>query len=59
MSGAGLRTPALASIWLENTPMGRAGLPEEIASVILFLASPASSLLTGSIVIADAGYCVW
>lgn len=59
MSGAGLRTPELASIWLENTPMGRAGQAEEIASVILFLASPASSLLTGSIVIADAGYCVW
>ena len=46
-------------IWLENTPMGRMGRPDEIASVVLFLASPASSLMTGSIVTADAGYTVW
>jgi len=59
MSGAGLRTPELSRIWMDNTPMARAGTPDEIASVILFLASPASSLLTGSIVIADAGYCIW
>jgi len=39
--------------------MARPGQPDEIASVVLFLASPASSLLTGSIVIADAGYCIW
>ena len=45
--------------WLEMTPMGRVGQPEEIASVVLFLASDASSLLTGSIVLADAGYTCW
>lgn len=32
---------------------------QEAASVALFLASDASSLMTGSIVVADAGYCVW
>ncbi len=45
--------------WLEMTPMGRMGQPEEIASVVLFLASDASSLMTGSIVLADGGYCCW
>lgn len=45
--------------WLEMTPMHRMGQPSEIASVILFLASDASSLLTGSIVLADAGYTCW
>jgi NAD(P)-dependent dehydrogenase (short-subunit alcohol dehydrogenase family) len=59
MSGAGLRTPEVNRIWMENTPMGRAGRADEIASAVLFLASEASSLVTGAIVLADAGYCVW
>jgi NAD(P)-dependent dehydrogenase (short-subunit alcohol dehydrogenase family) len=46
-------------MWMDGTPMGRMGRPEEIASVVLFLASDASSLMTGSIVLADAGYCAW
>jgi NAD(P)-dependent dehydrogenase (short-subunit alcohol dehydrogenase family) len=41
------------------TPMHRVGQPEEIGSVALFLASDASSLMTGSIVLADGGYCCW
>lgn len=45
--------------WLDMTPMRRLGQPEEIASVVLFLASDASSLMTGSIVAADAGYTCW
>jgi NAD(P)-dependent dehydrogenase (short-subunit alcohol dehydrogenase family) len=45
--------------WLDQTPMKRIGKPEEIASVVLFLASDSSSLLTGSIVSADAGYTCW
>ena len=51
--------PEMYRTWLEMTPMGRVGQPEEIASVVLFLASDASSLLTGSIVLADAGYTCW
>ena len=45
--------------WIDGTPMGRLGEAEEVASVILFLASDASSLMTGSIVLADAGYSCW
>ncbi|MCB1379470.1 MAG: SDR family oxidoreductase [Alphaproteobacteria bacterium] len=51
--------PEMIKYWLGGTPMGRMGQPSEIASVILFLASDASSLLTGSIVYADAGYTCW
>jgi NAD(P)-dependent dehydrogenase (short-subunit alcohol dehydrogenase family) len=45
--------------WLEMTPMGRVGQPDEIASVVHFLASDAASLMTGSIVLADGGYVCW
>lgn len=45
--------------WIDSTPMGRLGEPEEVAAAILFLASDASSLMTGSIVLADGGYTCW
>ncbi len=51
--------PEIRKHWIEGTPMGRMGQPSEIASVILFLASDAASLLTGSIVLADGGYTCW
>ncbi len=51
--------PDMFATWLANTPMGRLGEPEEVASTVLFLASDASSLLTGSIVLADGGYTSW
>jgi NAD(P)-dependent dehydrogenase (short-subunit alcohol dehydrogenase family) len=45
--------------WVRDTPMGRLGKPEEIASIVHFLASDAASLLTGSIVLADGGFTSW
>ena len=41
--------------WGENVIMGRVGQPEEIAEVVLFLASPRASYITGSAHIADGG----
>jgi NAD(P)-dependent dehydrogenase (short-subunit alcohol dehydrogenase family) len=51
--------PDMYKTWLEMTPMGRVGQPDEIASVVHFLASDAASLMTGAIVLADGGYCCW
>ena len=51
--------PEMERIWLDMTPMGRLGRPDEIASVVLFLASDASSLMTGAVVSADGGYTCW
>lgn len=45
--------------WLRDTPMGRMGQAEEVASVVLFLASPAASLMTGAIVAVDGGFTCW
>ena len=48
--------PELVRIFLEHTPLGRAGKPEDIVGPALFLASDLSSYVTGSIVMADGGY---
>lgn len=45
--------------WIDGTPQARLGEPEEVAAVILFLASDMASLMTGSIVLADGGYSCW
>jgi NAD(P)-dependent dehydrogenase (short-subunit alcohol dehydrogenase family) len=55
----GAENPSMMETWMEMTPMHRMGQPSEIASVVLFLASDAASLLTGSIVLADGGYTCW
>jgi NAD(P)-dependent dehydrogenase (short-subunit alcohol dehydrogenase family) len=51
--------PEIRKHWIGGTPMERMGQPSEIASVVLFLASDAASLMTGSIVVADGGYLCW
>lgn len=49
----------MIDVWLRDTPMHRMGKPDEIASVVHFLASDASSLMTGTTVVADAGFTCW
>jgi NAD(P)-dependent dehydrogenase (short-subunit alcohol dehydrogenase family) len=51
--------PEMYNAWIGGTPMARLGEVHEIASVVLFLASDAASLMTGSIVLADGGYTCW
>ncbi|WP_353112910.1 SDR family oxidoreductase [Microbacterium sp.] len=53
------QNPEWTAAWLERTPLGRVGTPDEVASVILFLASDESRFMTGSDVVADGGYTVW
>ncbi len=48
--------PRYRARWIEDVPMQRYALPEEIAPTVVFLASDASSFLTGSVVVADGGY---
>jgi len=51
--------PEYARIWKQLTPMGRLGKPEEIKGPCVFLASPASSYITGSVLVMDGGYTIW
>ena len=50
---------AMCQRWIDGTPQARLGDPEEVAAVILFLASDMASLMTGSVVLADGGYSCW
>jgi NAD(P)-dependent dehydrogenase (short-subunit alcohol dehydrogenase family) len=49
-------SPDLIKIFLDHTPLGRAGKPEDIVGPAVFLASDLSAYVTGSIVMADGGY---
>lgn len=48
--------PDLVQIFMDHTPLGRAGKPEDIVGPAIFLASDLSAYVTGSIVMADGGY---
>jgi len=48
--------PELVKIFLDHTPLGRAGKPEDIVGPAIFLASDLAAYVTGSIVMADGGY---
>ena len=50
--------PDLVRIFLDHTPLGRAGKPDDIVGPAIFLASDLSAYVTGSIVMADGGYRV-
>jgi 3-oxoacyl-[acyl-carrier protein] reductase len=47
--------PALYNRILGSIPFGRLGTPEEVAEVVLFLASPAARWVTGQTIIVDGG----
>ena len=48
--------PSLVKIFMDHTPLGRAGKPEDIVGPAIFLASDLSSYVTGSVVMVDGGY---
>jgi len=39
-----------------QTPIGRIGTPEEIASAVLWLSSPGAAFITGQDITVDGGY---
>ncbi len=48
--------PEFVKVFMDHTPLGRAGQPEDIAGPAIFLASDLSAFVTGTIVMADGGY---
>jgi NAD(P)-dependent dehydrogenase (short-subunit alcohol dehydrogenase family) len=51
--------PQFRRHWIDDAPMQRYGTPEELGPAMVFLASDASSFVTGSVLIADGGYTVF
>lgn len=43
-------------LWIEPTPMKRPGEPEELGGAVVYLASDASSFMTGQVLVIDGGY---
>lgn len=51
-----VNNPAAYQSFLDRIPLGRFGDPQELAGAILFMASPASSFMTGSVLTVDGGW---
>lgn len=43
-------------IWTEQIPLGRMGTPEELANLVVFLASVKASYITGTVIQVDGGF---
>jgi len=54
-----LDDPQFHRYWIEDTPQQRAGEPDELGGAVVFLASEASSFMTGSVLTIDGGYSVF
>ena len=48
--------PAKGKPMLDKTPLGRFGKPQEVADLVLYLASPASDLICGETILIDGGF---
>jgi gluconate 5-dehydrogenase len=51
--------PEFRQQFLDHIPMGRLGSPDELGPLAVFLASDASSYVTGATVVIDGGYTLW
>jgi NAD(P)-dependent dehydrogenase (short-subunit alcohol dehydrogenase family) len=53
------KNPEVIETFIRAVPMGRTGEPHEIGPLAVYLASPASSYVTGAAFVIDGGYTLW
>jgi NAD(P)-dependent dehydrogenase (short-subunit alcohol dehydrogenase family) len=58
MTAASLANPAWSAPTLARTPLGRHGVPEDVAGAVLFLTSAQASWITGQTLPIDGGYTI-
>lgn len=58
-TAASRKYPEIVERIIANTPMKRYGEEDEIKGLVVYLASPASSFMTGSLVVMDGGTTIW
>jgi NAD(P)-dependent dehydrogenase (short-subunit alcohol dehydrogenase family) len=51
--------PEFKQGFVDHVPMGRLGDPEELGAAAVFLASDASSYMTGATLVIDGGFTLW
>ncbi|WP_298750160.1 glucose 1-dehydrogenase [uncultured Serinicoccus sp.] len=51
--------PQFRRMWIEDSAMQRYATPDELGGAMVFLASDASSFVTGSVLVVDGGYTVY
>jgi NAD(P)-dependent dehydrogenase (short-subunit alcohol dehydrogenase family) len=56
MTAPYIADPALGGVWMDLTPMKRPGEPHELGGAAVYLASDASSFMTGHTLVVDGGY---